>query len=225
MIPFGVRQADAVVTVSNFSKQKIVEQLPVTKPDVHVIYNGIDDIFFNDDTGDPVDVPEQYILFVGSADERKNLRRLIEAYDELESGVELVVVGPQDSIAYGNEGVDREDIINLGYVSRRELRYLYERASLFAYPSLYEGFGLPPLEAAACGTPVVTSDVTAIPEVMGEAAEYVDPYDVDSIIEGLKILDDTNRLAELRKRGPEQAKQFTRERATKRLLHVFRQVI
>jgi glycosyltransferase involved in cell wall biosynthesis len=224
MIPAGARQADALITVSEFSKKKIVERLPVADSDVHVVYNGVDNIFFEKGVGERVEVPEEYVLFVGSADERKNLRRLLTAYDELDPDEEMVVVGPQDSIAYGSEEVDRDDIINLGYVSRAELRYLYEHATLFAYPSLYEGFGLPPLEAAACGTPVVTSDVTAIPEVMGNAAEYVDPYDIDSIRAGLKILNDPDRLAELRNKGPARAERFTWQRATDELIDVFEKV-
>ncbi len=114
--------------------------------------------------------------------------------------------------------------MNLGYVSREELIYVYENATLFAYPSLYEGFGLPPLEAAARGTPVVTSNVTAIPEVMGEAAEFVDPYDIDSIKQGLEIVHNSNRLEELSQKGRTRSEQFTWDKATNRLLGVFEEL-
>jgi len=224
-IPFGVRNANAVVTVSEFSKNKIVENLPVKQNEVHVIYNGIDELFLEENAGEPIEVPDEYILFVGSADERKNLSGLIQAYEQLDTDCELVVVGPSDTVAFGQEGVDREDIVNLGYVSREELRYVYENATLFAYPSLYEGFGLPPLEAAACGTPVVTSNVTAMPEVMGEAAEFVDPYDINSIKRGLEVIHDSDRLEELSKKGRDRSKQFTWDKATNRLLGVFEGIL
>ncbi|WP_082256415.1 glycosyltransferase family 1 protein [Haloferax sp. ATB1] len=223
-IPFGVRNADVVVTVSEFSKNRIVENLPVKQDDVHVVYNGIDDLFFEKNAGKPIEVPDEYILFVGSADERKNLSRLIQAYNKLDTDCELVVVGPSDTAAFGNEKVNRDDIMNLGYVSREELIYVYENATLFAYPSLYEGFGLPPLEAAARGTPVVTSNVTAIPEVMGEAAEFVDPYDIDSIKQGLEIVHNSNRLEELSQKGRTRSEQFTWDKATNRLLGVFEEL-
>lgn len=224
-IPLGVRNADAVVTVSEFSKDKIVETLPVKQNDVYVVYNGIDELFFEKNAGEPIEVPDEYILFVGSADERKNLSRLIQAYNQLDTDCELVVVGPSDTAAFGNEKVDRDDIINLGYISRGELRYVYENATLFAYPSLYEGFGLPPLEAAACGTPVVTSNVTAIPEVMGDAAEFVDPYNIDSIKRGLEVVHNSDRLEELSQKGVDRSKQFTWDKATNRLLGVFEGLI
>lgn len=225
MIPLGVMQADAVVTVSDFSKEIIIERLPIDERDVHTIYNGVNHIFFEENAGQPINVPEDYILFVGSADERKNLKRLLSAYEAMDSDIELVVAGPQDSIAYGRESINRDGITNLGYVSQAELRYIYEQATLFAYPSLYEGFGLPPVEAAACGTPVVTSNVSAIPEVMGDAAEYVDPYDVDSIRQGLEIIHDSDRLAELSERGRKRAQKYTWKKATDRLLNVFNEVV
>jgi|AntDeeMinimDraft_4_1070355.scaffolds.fasta_scaffold01406_8 glycosyltransferase involved in cell wall biosynthesis len=224
MLPLGARRSDAIVTVSEFSKDKIIENLPVNDEDVHVIYNGIDPIFFEEQGGEPVELPENYILFVGSADERKNLSRLIAAYDKLDSDIDLVVIGPQDSIAYGNEEIDRDNITNLGYVSKEELLYVYQHATIFAYPSLYEGFGLPPVEAAACGTPVVTSDVSAIPEIMGDAAEYVDPYDVDSICRGLEIINNPDRLQELTNYGHQRAQRYTWKKATNRLLEVFESV-
>jgi glycosyltransferase involved in cell wall biosynthesis len=221
MIPLGVRRADAVVTVSEFSKEKIVESLPVDEKNVHVIYNGVDSIFFNQNAGVPVDLPEEYILFVGSADKRKNLKRLIEAYESIEDSIELVVVGPQNDLAYGGEGINRDNLLNLGYVTQEELRYIYENATLFAYPSLYEGFGLPPVEAAACGTPVMTSNLTAMPEVMGNAAEFVDPYDVESIRQGLDVINDPERLQELSELGRKQAKKYTWKKSTDRLIKIF----
>lgn len=224
MIPLGSHSADAIVTVSEFSKERILERLPVSEGDVHVIYNGVDPEYFDEDYGEEIELPDDYILFVGSADKRKNLSRLLRAYDRLDDDIEFVVVGPQDSIAYGNEGIDRDDIINLGYVSKAELKYVYANATLFAYPSLYEGFGLPPVEAAACGTPVVTSNVSAIPEIMGDAAEYVDPYDVDSIRGGLEIIHDSDRLDQLAQKGRQRAKRYTWEKATNRLIEVFEKV-
>ncbi len=225
MIPLGARSADAVVTVSEFSKRKILEHLSIDESKVHVIYNGVDQLFFEENAGVSIDLPDEYILFVGSADRRKNLGRLLEAYNEFDNDIEFVVVGPQNSIAYGQENFNRDDVLNLGYVTRKELRYIYEQATLFAYPSLYEGFGLPPLEAAACGTPVLTSNVSAIPEVMGDAAEFVDPYSVESIHDGLKIIDDQDRLEELSSKGKKRAQQFTWGEATNRLLNVFEEVI
>ncbi|MFB6186106.1 MAG: glycosyltransferase, partial [Halobacteriaceae archaeon] len=127
MIPLGVRNADAVVTVSKFSKQKIVERLPISQENVHVVHNGVDELYFDDSRGSPVDLPDDYILFVGSSDERKNLQSLIGAFQQIGTDHELVVVGPSDRAAFGKEGLDRDDISNMGYLTEDELRYVYDQ--------------------------------------------------------------------------------------------------
>jgi len=113
----------------------------------------------------------------------------------------------------------------LGYVSDSTLRVLYRLASLFVFPSLYEGFGLPPLEAMASGTPVVTSNQSSLPEVTGDAAVLVDPYDVTSIVEGMRrVLTDAAFAGELRVRGPERTREFSWARSVEKTRLVYEQV-
>ncbi|HPU78519.1 MAG TPA: glycosyltransferase family 1 protein, partial [Thermosynergistes sp.] len=148
---------------------------------------------------------------------RKNLQRLLEAWcvicQKLPQDVWLVVAG-----AKGRESIFRDASFNdlppkvymAGHVPDEHLPALYSGALFFAYVSLYEGFGFPPLEAMACGTPVLTSNVTSIPEVVGDAALMVDPYDVEAIADGIKrLVEDSSLRAELSRRGIARAKMFT----------------
>lgn len=160
------------------------------------------------------------MLAVGTLEPRKNLPRLVQAYARLEPELQerhpLVVVGPvgwemgETSEALRSLG---ERCLMLGYVSDAALGELYRRAAVFCYPSLGEGFGLPVLEAMAAGAPVLTSDLSSLPEVGGDAAEYVDPLDVGAIAQGLRrLLLSPERRAELSELGRRRAAQFSWER-------------
>jgi len=178
-------------------------------------------------------LPDRFILFVGTREPRKNLDGLLRAYLALPRHVrdefKLVLVGPQ---GWENDVDERmvhevgKSIVNLGYIETQQLAYVYNLASLFVFPSLYEGFGLPPLEAMACGCPVVVSKEASLPEVCGDAAYYVDPKDVDSIAEGMsRVLGDETLRKSLIARGVERAKLFSWEKTARKTLDVFEEVM
>jgi len=195
-----LRGADAIVVVSEFTKGEVVELAGIPPERIRVVPNGVDDIFLTA----PGDTVSQggYVLAVATLEPRKNLERVVEAARL--AGVELRVVG-----ARGWGGVDVEGWV--GEIPDAELAALYRGARCVVYASLYEGFGLPVLEAMASGTPVVTSHGTATEEVAGGAAVLVDPHDTESIAAG--IAEAAARRDELVPLGLARAAQFTWERA------------
>jgi glycosyltransferase involved in cell wall biosynthesis len=177
----------------------------------------------------------QFVLYVGNIKPHKNLVRLIEAFDELRrTGVgedlKLLIIGDEISkLPALRRAVHKHKLHKhvrfLGYQADDTLAILYRLASVFVFPSLYEGFGLPPLEAMASGTPVVTSNVSSLPEVTGGAAVLVDPYDVDSIADGLRrVLTDPQLAAEMRRKGLERAREFSWERSVEQTRQVYASV-
>ncbi|MGH9935224.1 MAG: glycosyltransferase family 4 protein, partial [Blastocatellia bacterium] len=179
-------------------------------------------------------ISRDFLLAVGSLQPRKNLVRLIRAYVRLRSEREdfrpqLVIVGRKLWLA--SEIFDEvkrqlwaEDVILTGYVADEDLPSLYRAARAFAYPSLFEGFGLPPLEAMACGTPVVTSDVSSLPEVTGGAALLIDPNDERALANSLiEIVNNEGLRAELREKGIAQAKKFTWRAAAEKTLRLYQE--
>jgi glycosyltransferase involved in cell wall biosynthesis len=193
-----LRSAARVLAVSEFTKRDVVEVAGVPEGRVDVAYNAADAAVFTPDgdaaTGD-------YVLAVGTLEPRKNLPRLVEATGRL--GLELRVAGAR---GWGGVQVDGAHVRWLGRPSDEELAVQLRGALCLAYPSLWEGFGIPVLEAMLCGTPVVTSRDSAMSEVAGEAAELVDPVDVESIAAGIERA--LSRRAELRVAGLERARRF-----------------
>jgi glycosyltransferase involved in cell wall biosynthesis len=190
----GVRSADAVVAVSAFTRDELVALLDVPGDRIHVVPNGLEPVFA--ETGPTA--PGDYVLAVGTLEPRKNLARAVEAAKR--ANVELRVVG-----APGWGGVEVPGWE--GRVDDAELAALYRGARCLVFPSLYEGFGLPVIEAMACGTPVVTTRGGATEEVAGGAAVLVDALDADSIAAG--IAEASARHDELRQLGLERARAFT----------------
>lgn len=180
------------------------------------------------------ELPEQYVLYVGSHNPRKNIAGLIEAFAQLKRQTtlphELVMAGPSPKRIFQQVDVDASAerdaaLTSVGFVSDAELRRLYESAACFAFPSLYEGFGIPPLEAMAMGTPVVASNTTALPEVCGDAAVLIDPHDTAAIRDGIERVLTNDVLAEdLVARGRTRAQQFTWETAASQMMDVARDV-
>lgn len=176
------------------------------------------------------------VLFIGTVEKRKNVVGLVRAFSILKrdmrfSDVKLIIAGTP---GWGSEEVAKavkasgtaKDIAMLGYVSAEEKTALWRSASIFVYPSLYEGFGLPVLEAMAVGVPVVTSRVTSLPEVSGDAAMLINPRNVEDMAEAMKMLLEDNALqAELSRRGLERAKQFSWARTTQQVLAVLQDVV
>jgi glycosyltransferase involved in cell wall biosynthesis len=237
----SARQASAVLTVSEASKHDILHYCHVPAEKVVVVYNGIDERFWEAPDDEQVSlVRERYqlthdfVLYVGNIKHHKNLVRLIEAFAELRQGphedLKLLIIGDQISkLPALRRAVHHHKLHKhvrfLGYIPDATLAVLYRLTAAFVFPSLYEGFGLPPLEAMACGAPVVTSNTSSLPEVTGDAAVLVDPYSVDSIVEGVRrVLDDPALAADLRRRGPIRARAFSWEQSVAKTRRLYEAV-
>lgn len=210
-----VEAADHIITVSEFSRRDILEWSGVDPGKVSVVYNGVGENFKPVTDSELLEavrhrygLPRRFLLCVGSTEPRKNIRKAIEAYSEvrrMEPGVGLVVTGvdycrvqPGEAFA----GLPLDGVMFAGYVSDTDMPAVLSAAELLLFPSLYEGFGLPPLEAMACGTPVVTSNTTSIPEVAGDAAVMVDPENASEMTAALEMVLNSNDLrAELVEKG------------------------
>ncbi len=235
---YSARRADRVIAISASTREDIVRHLGVEPGRVDVVYPGVDDAFrpiadrgrlaaFREKRG----LPERIILFVGTIEPRKNVERLVRAYARLRRESDLphkLVIGGAGGWLY--EGVFAaveelglgDDVLFPGYIPRDELPLWYNAAGLFIYPSLYEGFGLPPLEAMACGTPVIASNTSSLPEVVGEAGLLVDPYDVEGMAEAMfKALTDEGLREEMRRRGLERAREFSWLKTARETVRVY----
>ena len=231
---------DAVITDSQCSKDDIIRYLGVRADKVTVIPLGVNSEFSC--------IPEDgvqatlaryrislpYILFLGAQDKRRNLPHLLQAYARLRRQGErrLLVIagahrGQSGSIAQEWHSLGIEDsVIFLGHVANADLPALYSGADLFVFPSLYEGFGLPPLEALACGTPVVCSNAASLPEVVGDAAVTFDPHNVEEMADAMRrVLANRDLREYLRQRGLQRAAQFTWERTARETVKVYEQVL
>ncbi len=229
-------RAAAILTDSEFSKGDIVSRYGVSPHKITVVplaaapmYRLIHDQAVLASVKERHDIHEHFILYAGVLKPNKNLPRVIEAYARLRrTGVtrhRLVIAGGtaswlrDDLRAVARSSGYGDDIVFTGYVPDEDLVALYNAADLFVHPSLFEGFGLPPLEAMACGTAVITSNTTALPEVVGDAALTVDPLDVEALAEAMAIvLGNTTLRSELEQRGLERAAQFSWEH-TARIVH------
>jgi glycosyltransferase involved in cell wall biosynthesis len=236
----AARRSDRILTVSEASKRDILHLFNVRPEKVEVVYNAIDEHFSAEPSAEHVaQVRERYqldhkfVLYVGNIKPHKNLVRLIESFSQLRrthDDLKLLIIGDEISkLPALRRAVHSHKLHKhvrfLGYLKDDTLTVLYRLASVFVFPSLYEGFGLPPLEAMASGTPVVTSNLSSLPEVTGDAAVLVDPYDVDSIVDGMRrVLDDPALAAELRRRGLQRAREFSWERSVEKTLRVYRDV-
>lgn len=238
-LPRVLPRVNVVITDSQTSKTDISRYLHVPISNISVIPLAVNSLYRPALQVDVAAIrshhglPEGYILFLGSIEKRKNLRGLLRAYACLRRMGELrllVIAGvgrwKYTMIMETLRELDLEQyVIFTGYVPDADLPALYTGADLFVFPSLYEGFGLPPLEAMACGTPVVCSNIASLPEVVGDAAITVDPYDVEGLAEAMhRVLTDADLQEKLRKRGLEQARQFTWERTARETTAVYREV-
>jgi glycosyltransferase involved in cell wall biosynthesis len=236
----NISRSDRIITDSGYIRTEALNVLKLPQEMITPVHLGLEHELFRVESQDSLNLVRRkfsldrnFILFVGTQEPRKNLRRLLDAYAALPAPIrkefQLVLVGP--------EGWKREEwvqtlhnlgrqVISLGYVDARELAALYNLASLLVYPSLYEGFGLPPLEAMACGCPVIVSKLASMPEVCGDAAYYVDPKDTDNIAEGIgKVVGDETLRRSLRQRGLERAKLFSWQKTASETLDIFDDVL
>ncbi|MDX2152645.1 MAG: glycosyltransferase family 1 protein [Bryobacteraceae bacterium] len=245
----GLLQADRVIAVSEATQRDVEQVLGIPASRIRMIYSAPDPRFLAEpegrNRGDHLRILERYginypfLLYVGNIRPQKNIPRLVEAFAVLRGDLEshpaykdlrLIIIGdeisryPQVRRAVIQTRVE-QSVRFLGFVPIETLRVLYETAAAFVFPSLYEGFGLPPLEAMACGTPVVASNVSSLPEVVGDAAIGVNPENVFDIARGLReVLLDADLRSELRQRGFEQVKRFNWDWTARRVLETYKEV-
>lgn len=215
-------RADAIIAVSAFTKSHVTSLLGIEPRKVYVVHHGIRALVL------PPLARERIILHVGAIQKRKNIARLVEAFESVDASWRLVLAG---SSGYGADQIlsriaaspARPRISVTGYVTPNQLAEWYARASIFAFPSLDEGFGMPVLEAMAAGVPVLTSNSSALPEVAGDAALLIDPERTDSLADGLRRLSNADDLrATLAARGRERASLFTWQKAVRETWEVYR---
>ncbi len=223
VLPRILRNSMKILTVSQYTKHQIVNFYKIPEEKICVIYNGIDDYFLNQT---PNYAKQDYILYVGRISPTKNIINLIKAFEMLvrneKFALKLKLTGSHRDLNFKIDEKVRNQIEFISNVSDKELVDLYKNARLLIFPSLCEGFGFPPLEAMACGCPVVTSHVASLPEVCGDAACYVDPYNVESIAEGIrKVAFDEGLSANLIQNGQKRAALFSLEKSVREHIKVF----
>ena len=231
-LPRMIRYSDHLTTGSRFSKHQIMSEFGLPSKDISVTYNGISETYLDDVPSEEIPVPEEYILFVGAMNKRKNFGGLLRAFeilcDQFAIDHDLVITGPRSKLIYEkvDERLSEERIHHYGFVDELELKYIYENAAVFVFPSWREGFGVPPLEAMACGTPVVASNRPCIPEVLGDAANFVDPDNPRSIAETTyeTINNEVDRQTMIEK-GRKRANEYRWERVADRTVEVLRSIV
>jgi glycosyltransferase involved in cell wall biosynthesis len=242
-----LRGAARILAVSQFTKQEIEKLVGIRSDRIEVVYNAIDERFLRGhaSAGDRQLIAERYqvtypfLLYAGSIRPHKNVVRIIEAFSALKTELEkegaypdlkLIIIGDDLS---GNPDLRRtvirsgvqNDVRFLGFVPIEVLRILYDNAKIFVFPSLYEGFGLPPLEAMAHGTPVVTSNTSSLPEVTGKAAVLVNPENVFEIRRALhRVLTDNILRERLKTQGFEQSQRFSWDKSAQRILGIYKEI-
>lgn len=233
---FVRRRANFFLTISEFTKQEMVRIWGIPTEKIHIVpcacsaeMRRVEEIEKLDALRKKYALPEHFLLFVGNFNPRKNLERIMRAYDRARASGkvahQLVIAGEQGwkfDKQTALEGITHQDEIRfIGFVQDEDMPALYSAADAFLFPTLYEGFGIPVIEAQSCGTPVLTSNVSSLPEVGGDAAIYVDPYSEQDICEGiLKIVNDPALKYQLRQKGYENIKRFSWEKSAEALCKI-----
>ncbi|KAF2510787.1 glycosyltransferase family 4 protein [Flavobacterium zhairuonense] len=230
--PILARNAIKILSVSNFSKNEIVKYLKVSEKKIEVIYNAVSDTI-NPSRNNEISTSNinyildyKYILAVCSIDPRKNLQRLIDSFSELNlPDIKLVLVGKKSNHFNVKLKSDSNNIIFAGFVSDFELAMLYDNCDFFIYPSLYEGFGIPPLEAMYKESATIVSDIPSLREVCADAAIYVNPYDTESIKKGiLKLIDNSVLKEEMRIKGKARSTFFKWEDSGEKVYNLIKNI-
>jgi len=237
-IEMAARRATRVLTVSESSKRDILRFVDADPAKIDVIYNSYDERFGLEPREEDVvrlreryQLQDRFVLYAGTVKPHKNLERLIEAFHLVRrqgfDDLKLVMIGDEISkYAALRRAVHTHQLHKyvrfLGFLPEETLAIMYRLAGLFVFPSLYEGFGLPPLEAMASGTPVVTSNLSSLPEVVGDAAVLVDPYDPQAIADGMyRVLSDPALQADLKQKGLLRARQFSWEDSARKVREIY----
>lgn len=241
-LPKTIERATHLIAVSHYIRQEVIDYYGVKPEHISAIHHAVADYF---KPYDEIELqptlsryqlkPMQYLLAVATLEPRKNLARLLYAYEKLDENIKkhypLVLVGTKGWLNHAlQQTIDaltrKNQIHYLGYVAEKELPLLYAGARAFAFPSLYEGFGFPVLEAMACGTPVLTSNRSSLPEVAGDAAICVNPEDVDAISQGLtRVLTDDHYRANAIAKGLVHARQFTWEQCALKTITAYQKAL
>jgi mannosyltransferase B len=234
---YAAERSDLILTISESAKSDIIKHFNVDEKKIEIVTPGIDlEKYLHNYTDMELEnvrkkykLPENYILYLGTIEPRKNIERTIKAFikykKEVKDDLKFVIVGGKgwkyDNIMKLIESMGT-DIILTGYIDEEDKIPIYKLAQIFAFPSLYEGFGMPVLEAMAAGVPVITSNVSSLPEVAGDAAILVDPLNEDEIFEAYKkILSDKKLQLEMIEKGLEQAKKFEWKESAKVLEQIY----
>ena len=237
-IDYSVARSDRIVTISEFSKSEIHELLQVPEEKIDVVYSapsiatGAADFQM---VQERLKIQKPYLLYVGTIEPRKNLIRLIQAFDWLKREKQI----PHQLILAGGGGWKTEEIHQAaeaaqfgreiqftGYLSSEEKNALYQNGDAMVFPSLYEGFGMPPLEAMLFGCPVICSDAASLPEIVGEAAELVDPLDVQAIADGIwHVLSNRDYRRSLIEKGAQQALRFSWDRSAEKMIQIYKETL
>lgn len=230
---FSAENADHIITISKFSKDDISKKYKLEKGKISVAYPGYDDEKFKiEKIKKQYKIADSYIIYIGTIQPRKNLTRLIEAVSRI-NNLNLIIVGK--TTGEGKQGWMYEDILKapkvfgvenrvrfLGFVPTGELTDLLSKASAYIQPSLWEGFGIPVVEAMASGVPVIVSNVSSLPEVVGKAGLLIDPYSIDQIEQAIRTITTDKKLQQkYSKAGILQAKNFSWDKMAKTVLKVF----
>jgi len=230
------RRATRIMTISEHSRGDIVKFLRLPAGKIMVVHLGVEEIFRSldirkEEIRRKYSLPQKFILYVGNLSPHKNVRSLIRSYASLPVGLRenyKLVLGALKSDKYFSN-IDKairemkltQDVLFTGFIEHKDLPSVYCMSSVFAFPSFYEGFGLPPLEAMACGCPVVSSNTSSMPEVLGDAAVFFNPYHVEEISQTIRLmLEDENLRKRFSQKGLERAKLFTIEKMTSRMIDV-----
>jgi len=232
LFPWVVRRADRFIAVSRYTADDLMQRSGVSAAKIDVVYHGLDPVFAAP-LGAPAASGDQppYFLAVGGVSPRKNARRLIQAFSRWRErggrrrAYRLLITGTSLDADFVQDGAALpEGVSLLGYVDKAELPRLYAGAAAFLYPGIYEGFGLPIIEAMACGAPVVTSRTASAPEIAGGAAILVDPFEVESIESALEQVTKPDEADRLRTLGRERARHFDWSAAASQTLEIYRQL-
>ena len=234
----GLKKADRIITVSSFSKNEIINHLKYPADKIHVIPNAVDHSIYyknpdktilnrlNIARDDPI------ILYVGSEEPRQNVDKLIKAFAKLKNKIpnaKIIKIGDSNLLGTReklfkliNELNLQKDVIFAGSVPEKELPQWYNAADLLVYPCDYAGFGLPPLEAMACGTPVITSNTTSLPEVVGDAGIMIDPADINKLSQEIySVLTDKDLQKDMSKKGLKRASRFNWDKSASETLEIY----
>lgn len=242
-VDLKIRRANMIITRSKFTKQEIIDNYGVSEKKIEVIYGGIDRTLYYPDTNDKVfaqlktrfGIKGRYFIFFGEIQPRKNLIRIINAFEEVkrrlkDPALQLILVGRkgwmyEEILEKASRSEFNQDIIFTGSLQVNILRVLLNNAICLVFTTLYEGFGMPPLEAMACACAVIVSNSSSFPEIVGDAGVKVDPYHEEEIAEAMiKISEDRSLRESLIDKGLERVKLFSCEKAIEKLLEIFKYV-